>query len=106
MSPLSIFPRRSPKNGSASGTARDALSAAPKGPAYVLRLDHADCANAQSRSARPYGVNPTSPRTIEVSSRPYPANDQTFTGVFNRGGITAVGGSSPAHGGQARAFSS
>ena len=37
--------RRSPKNRTASGTARVALSVAPKGPACVLWSDHADRAN-------------------------------------------------------------
>ena len=56
--------RQSPKNGTAPGIARDAPSAAPKRPAYMHRLYHADCANAQLRLARPYGATPTASWTM------------------------------------------
>src|SRR5271157_1839964 len=72
--------RLSPKNGTASGIGRDAPSAAPKRPAYMPRLDHADCANAQPRPARPYGARPTAFWTI--LNPPDARSRFMFTGVF------------------------
>jgi hypothetical protein len=82
--------RPSPKNRTASGTAHVALSAAPKGRACVLWSDLADCANAQPRSARPYGAKPTALWTIVIPSRPCALPTECLRVHFRSGMITTV----------------
>ena len=59
-----------------------ALSAAPKGRACVPWSDHADCANAPPRPARPYGAKPTALDNCHPS-RPCRPNDQMSTSPFS-----------------------